>query len=805
MSTIFTFRSFAFFFGVLWILVGVKELTLFAEEKGWSSFRGGRSAGVAAEGDYPADLDLTTSVNLQWQTTVPGIGHSSPIISDDMIVVTTAYSSRQYESLIRGCSSFVSITCLLLAIVAGVCLSADINSIAYQRPGTGFYLARGLLICLLGPLLLAQMHLGPKIFDYARCPIRSWLGPHLASTLGLTMALSLSLGRRWLRFANVMMLAIMAAAILFLIPAKDHVYRLGVFGAQSLVVTACALLPITFLSGMLVLYSWLFLGDPAARSRGYRILGGLTATLFFMTICVVRITMTSHVEHLVTDHTVPAFFSQYRVFQLGFVSVVMGAAFALFQRRLHRRAPENEHGRRLRKSDVLNIWRPVWQRLVVLGCLLSVVGLTVTCLAALWNGLIFQSTFLQYHLPPPDWSTLHHSGFFMSAVLMVSTAILGIIFPRCIERMAPWCGPTLSAFMLLLYPVHVIEANGVHREPHCQRAVVALDRHDGSVRWMWEGFPSPRDIVHRENSQATPTPIAQGDRIVAWFGSAGLVCLDARTGRELWSRSDIDYHSVYGTGASPVVIDDCIIIVADAPRDAKILGIQLSTGRTLWEQDRSALMPGIYADSGHSHTPLIITDSTRSTAWVTGWDRVTGYDCADGTILLDTKLKGGGDRVASAAADERHVYWGSSGQLVAADKSSLSQGLLSVLWHNRADSNCVSPVSDGQHVFTCSDSGIFQCLDAASGKLIWRDRLPGEFRSSPIIAGGLLYLGQLDGVFFVLDLEHPNHQWRQFRFSSGIFATPAVDNGQLIVRTESAVYCFSRQAVALAGPRRSSN
>jgi outer membrane protein assembly factor BamB len=66
--------------------------TLPAQE--WPSFRGPNASGVADHQSLPDTWDVKTGANIRWVAAIPGLAHSSPIISGDRIFVATAVSSR---------------------------------------------------------------------------------------------------------------------------------------------------------------------------------------------------------------------------------------------------------------------------------------------------------------------------------------------------------------------------------------------------------------------------------------------------------------------------------------------------------------------------------------------------------------------------------------------------------------------------------------------------------------------------------------------------------------------------------------
>src|SRR5690349_18101847 len=73
-----------------------------AYSQNWPSFRGQNGAGVADGNALPTTWDTEKSINILWKTPIPGLGHSSPIIWDDRIFVTTAVSSSTNTQFVHG-------------------------------------------------------------------------------------------------------------------------------------------------------------------------------------------------------------------------------------------------------------------------------------------------------------------------------------------------------------------------------------------------------------------------------------------------------------------------------------------------------------------------------------------------------------------------------------------------------------------------------------------------------------------------------------------------------------------------------
>ena len=126
---------------------------------------------------------------------------------------------------------------------------------------------------------------------------------------------------------------------------------------------------------------------------------------------------------------------------------------------------------------------------------------------------------------------------------------------------------------------------------------IALDRATGKEVWR---RPSPRDRqekLDKRNGPASPTPVADGKNVYVFFGDYGLVSYDF-AGGERWRTPLGPFNNIYGIGASPVLVEDKVVLVCDQNRGSFAAAFRQSDGREVWR------IPRPEALSGHS-TPIV--------------------------------------------------------------------------------------------------------------------------------------------------------------------------------------------------------
>jgi outer membrane protein assembly factor BamB len=151
---------------------------------------------------------------------------------------------------------------------------------------------------------------------------------------------------------------------------------------------------------------------------------------------------------------------------------------------------------------------------------------------------------------------------------------------------------------------------------------LALDPATGKVLWEAEAPYSKREKIHSIGSYAQPTPAADADGVVSFFGSSGLLCYD-RSGKLLWHRPMGPFKNEFGAASSPLLAGDLVLLAQDHDRDSFLLAAERRTGRTRWRVDRSEF-PCNFA------SPALWESAGRRQVVVAGTLRVTGYDLEDG-------------------------------------------------------------------------------------------------------------------------------------------------------------------------------
>ena len=337
--------------------------------------------------------------------------------------------------------------------------------------------------------------------------------------------------------------------------------------------------------------------------------------------------------------------------------------------------------------------------------------------------------------------------------------------------------------------------------PHEFR-VIAIDRASGEVVWSRTAITAtPHEGYHRAKSSfANASPITDGERLYAFFGSRGLHAYDMDGGLA-WSRDfgvEMETYGPFGEGSSPALHGDTIVVVFDHEGQSFIEAVDKNSGETRWKQLRD--------EATSWATPLVVVHEGRPQVVASGGSFIISYDLATGEELwktrgmtphpIPTPVFGNGLIIAASGTTERRIRAiriGHEGDLTGSD---------AIAWrHDRAAPYSPSPLLWGSELYVVRDGALgtgasrFSLFDARTGESYYvRRRIPGgyDIKASPVGAGDNVYLLSEQGDVIVLrrgpafEVVAVNPMGEEF------VASPAVAGGELFLRGSGTLFCVSR-------------
>ena len=166
-------------------------------------------------------------------------------------------------------------------------------------------------------------------------------------------------------------------------------------------------------------------------------------------------------------------------------------------------------------------------------------------------------------------------------------------------------------------------------KPGKQLRVVCIDRSHGTIRWQRDIDAAEIERGHPSFNPASSTPAADGERVVAYFGSFGLICFDF-DGNKQWQIPMPLTKSYAGNATSPIIAGDKVILYRGNHVDHFLLAVNKKTGAELW---RTPQAEPFHAELACTAVPIVhdqtlVVHSARS---------VQAFDLESGARIWVTK------------------------------------------------------------------------------------------------------------------------------------------------------------------------
>lgn len=326
---------------------------------------------------------------------------------------------------------------------------------------------------------------------------------------------------------------------------------------------------------------------------------------------------------------------------------------------------------------------------------------------------------------------------------------------------------------------------------------LCLDAASGGILWNTEVFAldgSKAGRIHGKNSQASPTPLIEGDRVYVHFGHHGTACLDRR-GKVVWRNDALPYPPVHGGGGSAIIVEDALVFSCDGASDPFLVALNKHDGKVLWKVPRPT-----HAKKQFSFTtPLAITVKGRTQIISPGSGVVCAYAPEDGRELWRVRY-GEGYSVIPRPVFAHGLVFVSSGFDAPKAFAIRPDGAgdvtdTHIAWSTtKGAPNTPSMLAVGDELYMVSDAGVATCLDARTGQVHWNERVSGPCSASPIHAGGRIYIQDEEGVGTVIKAGKQFEKLATNPLGERTLASYAVGPGALFIRGEKHLFCIRGQA-----------
>jgi outer membrane protein assembly factor BamB len=338
--------------------------------------------------------------------------------------------------------------------------------------------------------------------------------------------------------------------------------------------------------------------------------------------------------------------------------------------------------------------------------------------------------------------------------------------------------------------------------------VLCLDRNTGKIIRDLKLFDvDAPQYAHPFNTYASPTPVIEKGRVYITFGSPGTACIDTNTFKVLWERRDFECNHFRGSGSSPIIFRDLLIMHFDGSDHQFVAALDKRTGKTVWQTKRSI----DFQDLDKNGKPAAEGDlrkafSTPHVAQINGrWELISlgakaaySYDPLTGKELWRVEERGQHSASTRPVLGHGMIFFPtgfSAGQLFAVRTG--GNGLITdthVAWKvKRGVSNKPSILLIGDLIYMIGDTGIASCIDAKTGEQVWQQRIGGEYSASPVYADGKIWLFSEDGKTTVIKPSRTFELLGENRLEQGFLASPAIAGKAFYLRTRTHLYRIEKK------------
>jgi outer membrane protein assembly factor BamB len=339
-----------------------------------------------------------------------------------------------------------------------------------------------------------------------------------------------------------------------------------------------------------------------------------------------------------------------------------------------------------------------------------------------------------------------------------------------------------------------------------------LNLKSGKVEWQKEFFTGqPPGGRHRKNSFVSESPVTDGKFVYVYVGNMGLWAFDLK-GNVAW-KTPLEANPIYldfGTGSSPALAGDLLVIVNDNEKQQYIAAFDKRTGKQIWRTNRDLGGQGPPVQRSGWSTPFVWRHALRTEIVAIGPGEVVSYDLTGKELWRMSGMAATPIPMPFAYDGLLYIDGGRGRPLFAlrpGAKGNISLGKDQtsndyVVWSQpRAGTYLPSPVAYVGGVYMLTETGILSRFDARTGKLSYKTRIDpaaANFTTSPWAYNGKLFCLSEEGQTFVVAAGEQFKLLHVNVLDDMALASPAMVGDRLLIRTERRLYSIRRGQSAVA-------
>ncbi len=301
--------------------------------------------------------------------------------------------------------------------------------------------------------------------------------------------------------------------------------------------------------------------------------------------------------------------------------------------------------------------------------------------------------------------------------------------------------------------------------------------------------------IHTLNTHATPTPAIENGFVYVHFGSVGTACLETASGKVVWKREDLKCDYVQGPASSPVIYKDLLFLHYEGVDIQYVIALNKKTGKTVWKsirpQEYYINEPPIARKA--YITPIIINVEGKDMLISNGAEVCIAYDPMTGEEIW--RVPHVSDTTISMSMFSNGFVIFTTGvkdpvKMIAIrpeGKGDITK--TNIIWTVEKDVPTItSPVVKDGLLYMIHERGNFTCIETATGKTIYSQKLDGQFYASPVCADGKIYITAKNGTIYVIKEGKEFKILGENKLDGEFMATPAISGKSLVIRSSKTLY-----------------
>ena len=325
-----------------------------------------------------------------------------------------------------------------------------------------------------------------------------------------------------------------------------------------------------------------------------------------------------------------------------------------------------------------------------------------------------------------------------------------------------------------------------------EKLLLCYDCKSGHLLWQKTVIKSTFENKHNHNSYASGTPATDGTLIYLSFldGDDVVVAAYDFTGKQIWLQRPGKFSSPHGYSCSPALFEDKVFINGSSQGTPFVAALSKTDGQTIWKVS--------HENPTHSFsTPIFREMSGKMQMIFLGNKEVASYDPDDGSKywFVDGPSL---DFAASPVYNEKtgliliSSAWPQRYLLAIKPDGTGNVTQSHVVWRTSEGAYYVpSPVCTDDYLFSTMTNGRVYCTEIATGKILWTDDM-GKQYSSPVLADGLVYMPNDEGMITVIKPGPTFDPIARNSIGERMNASPAISNGKIYLRGYKHLFCIGK-------------